>query len=364
MLVIAGGGTGGHVYPGVAIAEAWQARFPAGGVTFVGTERGLESRIVPALGLPFEVVPARRLKNAGIAERARTLAATPAVLMRATAVLRRLRPEVVLGVGGYVSGPVLLAAALTGVPCAVAEQNALPGLTNRILGRFVRRIYTAFPQAAGRLPARKVRMLGNPVRDAVREAGARSKSPEAGDGIHILVMGGSQGARTLNQKLPEAFGALRASAPALHIVHQTGRGKDAEVRAAYDAAGMPEVQVVDFIDDVAGALVRADLVVARAGATTVAELACVGRPAVFVPFPYAADDHQAENAAALVEAGAARMIRESEMEGTALLDLLTDVLASPETLREMGSRARALGRPRAAEAIVDDLCDLAGLEAP
>ena len=352
LLLLAGGGTGGHVFPAVAVADEWVAR--GGRVVFVGSPRGLEARVVPARGYDFVPIEARRLKNAGAVERLRSLARMPAALWSAGALLRRLDPQVVLGVGGYVSGPVVLAAALSGRPCAVAEQNARPGLTNRILGRFVRRIYTAFPEAAEGLPARKVRELGNPVRREIRELAQR---PARREGVpRVLVLGGSQGARALNQKLPAAVAAL---ARPIRLRHQAGRGNGEAVRAAYAELGVAEVQVDEFIEDVATAIGAADLVVARAGATTVAELACVGRPALFVPFPYAADDHQAANAASLVEAGAAVMEREETLGHERLVARLEELLTDPARLSKMGARARSRGRPAAAAAIVADLSALA-----
>ena len=361
LLAVVGGGTGGHVYPGIAVAHAWLAQVPNGRVIYIGSPTGFEAKAAPAAGLEFAPVEARRLKNAGLAERLKTLTRMPSAIWRGRALLKKLNPDVVLGVGGYVSGPVVLAAALTGRPCAIAEQNARPGLTNRILSRFVRRVYSAFPEVAERLPASKIRQLGNPVRAAFREAAKGAK--EAGGGHRILVMGGSQGARALNEKLPPAFAELKADYPDLQIRHQAGRGKAEPVREAYDTAGLKDAVVETFIDDVASALLDADLVVARAGATTVAELACVGRPALFVPFPYAADDHQAANAASLVDAGAALMAREETLDQTRLVTLLRDLLSEPERLKTMAAAARAVARPSAADDIVADLRALSG-EAP
>jgi UDP-N-acetylglucosamine--N-acetylmuramyl-(pentapeptide) pyrophosphoryl-undecaprenol N-acetylglucosamine transferase len=361
-LAVVGGGTGGHLFPGVAVAEAWLSLHPTGRVVFVGSERGIESNVVPALGYELVTVPTERLKNAGALERARSLLRMPRALWTARAVVSRLAPDVVLGVGGFVSGPVVLAAALSGLPCAVAEQNALPGLTNRLLARVVRRIYTAFPEAANRLPRAKVRPLGNPVRDAIRRAA--STAPESGAGRRVLVMGGSQGARALNERLPAVFGALARRFPDLTVRHQAGRGNGESVRARYADAGLKAAQVDEFIDDVAGAVVAADLVVCRSGATTVAELACIGRPALFIPFPFAADDHQAVNAASLVEVGAARMVREAEGTAERLETELAELLASPARLAEMGRNARTRGRPDAAHTIACDLTSLLEGSAP
>jgi UDP-N-acetylglucosamine--N-acetylmuramyl-(pentapeptide) pyrophosphoryl-undecaprenol N-acetylglucosamine transferase len=346
------------VYPGIAVAHAWLANVPNGRVIYIGSPTGFEAKAAPKAGLDFVAVEARRLKNAGLVERLKTLVRMPVAIWRGRALLNELEPAVVLGVGGYVSGPVVLAAALTGRPSAIAEQNARPGLTNRILSRFVRRVYSAFPEVAQRLPAKKIRQLGNPVRAVFRTAA--EGAPEAGQTHRVLVIGGSQGARALNQKLPPALAELKRSYPDLEIRHQAGRGKAEPVRAAYDAAGLHDAVVEPFIDDVAGALVHADLVVARAGATTVAELACVGRPALFVPFPYAADDHQAANAASLVDAGAALMAREETLDQARLVGLLTELFGDPDGLRTMAANARAVARPTAADDIVADLRALSG----
>ena len=355
-LAVVGGGTGGHLFPGIAVAQAWLRRHPDGRVVFVGSERGIEARVVPALGYELILVPTERLKNAGVAERTRSLLRMPRSLWRARAVVRSLHPDVVLGVGGFVSGPVVLAAALSGIPCAVAEQNALPGLTNRLLSRVVRRIYTAFPEAEARLPGEKIRPLGNPVRDAIRLAAERASA--VGAGRRVLVMGGSQGSRTLNERLPTALAAVAARFPDMSVRHQAGMGNGDLVREAYRMAGLDGVVVEEFIEDVASAVVDADLVVCRSGATTVAELACIGRPALFVPFPFAADDHQAVNAASLVSVGAARMVREPELSPERLVAELAELLSTPELLSRMGMAARTRGRPEAAAAIAQDLSDL------
>lgn len=367
-LLIAGGGTGGHVFPGVAVAQAWLARVPSGEVIFVGSPRGMEARAVPALGIPFVALDARRLKNAGLIERLRALFSLPAALYRGWHTVRAHDPIAVLGVGGYVSGPVVLAAALAGRPCAIAEQNARPGLTNRLLARVVQRIFTAFPEARDKLPEAKIRMLGNPVRQdfVARAAAAEATTTRAhatGEATRVLILGGSQGARALNEKLPPALARLAAT-HRITIRHQTGAGKDAPVREAYAAAGLSEARVEPFIDDMVTAIVDADLIIARAGATTVAELAAIGRPALFIPFPHAADDHQAANAASLVDAGAALMAREETLTEDRLVDLIGSLLADPDRLTAMAHNARTRGRPEAAAAIVDALLALARHPAP
>lgn len=361
-LMVVGGGTGGHVFPGVAVAQAWLDRVDGGEVVYVGSPRGMEARVVPPLGLPFVPADSRRLKNAGLIERIKSLLSMPAAIWRGLRIVRAHDPVAVLGVGGYVSGPVVLAAALAGRPCAIAEQNAHAGLTNRLLGRVVQRIFTAFPEAAERLPRAKIHMLGNPVRAefVAQVEAAKAAQPARSDATRLLILGGSQGARALNQKLPPALALLKARHPQLTIRHQTGRDKDAPVRDAYAQAGLTDVRVDPFIDDMVTAIVDADLVIARAGATTVAELAAIGRPALFVPFPYAADDHQAANAASLVDAGAALMAREDTLTTERLVELIGGLLDDPDRLAAMAARAHQRGRPEAAAAIVDDLLTLAG----
>ncbi|MBU1430902.1 undecaprenyldiphospho-muramoylpentapeptide beta-N-acetylglucosaminyltransferase [Myxococcota bacterium] len=355
-LALVGGGTGGHVFPAVAIAEAFLKRVEGGEVVFIGNPDGLEARVAAARGFPFEGVATRRLKNAGAVERLGSLARMPGALLDARRALRRHQPDIVLGVGGYVSGPVVLTAALLGLPTAVAEQNARAGLTNRVLSRFVQRVYVAFPEAEAQMPASKARLLGNPIRADLIQIAAHAAPP--GQGRRVLILGGSQGALALNERLPPVLAALRARLPDLEVCHQAGAGKDAPVRAAYDAAGFEAAEVTAFIDDVAAAMAAADLVIARAGATTVAELACMGRGAFFIPFPHAADDHQAANAAALVDAGAALMRRQEALSHEGLVAEIGDLLADPRRLAQMGERARAWGRPLAGDHIVDDLLNL------
>jgi len=357
-LMVVGGGTGGHLFPGIAVAEAWARQIDGGQVVFVGSPTGIEARVVPEMGYPFVSVEARRLKNAGVVERLKSLLRAPLTIWKGYQVIRRQKPSVVLGVGGYISGPVVLAAALAGRPCAVAEQNARPGLTNRILGRFVKRIYTAFPEAGSRFPKQKVRELGNPVRGAFLSC---DDSPPASP-LRILILGGSQGAKALNENMPAIMSALQHRFSELHVIHQTGRDRDQPVRELYAHHEVSHVNVVPFIQDMASAISQAHLVVARAGATTVAELACLGRPAVFIPFPFAADDHQAANAQSLVDAGAAYMQREEAMTTDGMVELLAPLLEDPKALQAMGRAARERGRPEAADAIVSDLVDLGGLD--
>ena len=269
--------------------------------------------------------------------------------------MRQTRPDCVLGVGGYVSGPAVLAASLSGIPTAVAEQNARPGLTNRLLGRWVKRVYTAFPEAESYFPARKVRMLGNPVRSAFTPSELRDLNQTR----RILILGGSQGARSINETMPHVLAAVAKQFDDFEVLHQSGKGRDSLVRAAYDSCGLERVRVSAFIDDMAQEVRHAHLVIGRSGATTVAELAAVGRPAYFIPFPFAADDHQAANAASLVDCGAARMIREAQIDIEAWAQELITLLGDSSQLKTMGDQARSRGVPASADHIVQDLLSLA-----
>jgi UDP-N-acetylglucosamine--N-acetylmuramyl-(pentapeptide) pyrophosphoryl-undecaprenol N-acetylglucosamine transferase len=247
-----------------------------------------------------------------------------------------------------------LAASLSGIPTAVAEQNARPGLTNRILGRWVRRVYTAFPEAESYFPVRKVRMLGNPVRSAFEP----SEMTDLTQTRRILILGGSQGARSINETMPHVLAAVAKRYDAFEVLHQSGKGRDSLVRAAYDACGLSQVRVSAFIDDMAQEVSNAHLVIGRSGATTVAELAAVGRPAYFIPFPFAADDHQAANASSLVDCGAARMIREAQIDVETWAEELALLLADASRLKTMGDEARSRGVPESADQIVKDLLSL------
>jgi UDP-N-acetylglucosamine--N-acetylmuramyl-(pentapeptide) pyrophosphoryl-undecaprenol N-acetylglucosamine transferase len=349
-LLIAGGGTGGHLFPGIAVAEEVTTRDSKNEVIFVGTERGLEKRLVPAAGYPLETIPAQGLKGMGFFRFLRSLFLLPAAFMASMRLLRKYRPDVVLGVGGYASGPVVLAAWVQRVPTAVQEQNALPGLTNRILGQIANVIFTAFDEAKNHFPEHKVQLIGNPIRRKLMDNYLRSHL--AHDGFTVLVFGGSQGAKALNTRTLEALDELGDLKGELRFVHQVGKGELDRVREGYASRGFT-ADVMEFIDDMSSAYAKAELVVCRAGATTLAELTVCKRAAILIPFPFAADNHQEVNASALVSAGAARLIRESELTGKRLADEIRDLKRNPEALREMEKRAGLLGRPEAAKELAD-----------
>ena len=350
-LLVAGGGTGGHLFPGLAVAEVWAERAPDAKVVFLGSPTGMEADVVPRYGYPFLPLESRRLKNSSLLQRVSSLVRMPFIILRAWQLIRSAKPSCVLGVGGYVSGPAVLAASLAGIPTAVAEQNARPGLTNRLLGRWVRRVYTAFPEADDYFPQRKVRMLGNPVRQAFAPCDLEPMEPVR----RILILGGSQGAKSINETMPKVLAEVSRVFGDFQVLHQAGRGRGNAVRAAYDERGLSRVTVSDFIEDMAAEIRKAHLVIGRSGATTVAELAAIGRAAYFIPFPFAADDHQAANARSLVDCGAARMIREKDIEIDKWARELTQVLSDDALLEKMGQEARKRGVPEAADHIVNDL---------
>ena len=356
-VLVAGGGTGGHLFPGLAVIEEMRRRDPGVDVLFVGTERGLEARLLPKLGERFHAIDVAPLVRVGAWRTAQALVALPRAGVQAIGVLLSFRPDLVLGLGGYASGPVLAAAAAMRVRSALLEQNVHVGLTNRLLARGVGRAYVAYDEAAPIFGDTRARVLGNPLRRAFLDAANLADHDPAGLEARargVLVLGGSQGARALNQHVPDALAHAAKTTPGLHIVHQTGEAAVAEVRARYAALGL-DAEVVPFIDDVARAYTRAAVVVARAGAGTLAELCAIGRPSILIPLPSAAEDHQTKNALALEAAGAAVAIPEHELAVERLGGEVASLLIDAERRRAMAAAARRLGRPDAAAAIVDDL---------
>ncbi|GAB4262007.1 MAG: undecaprenyldiphospho-muramoylpentapeptide beta-N-acetylglucosaminyltransferase [Deferrisomatales bacterium] len=352
--MIAGGGTGGHLYPGIAVAQELLGRGPEHAVLFAGTDRGLEARVLPRYGLPFAAVRAAGVVGTGVRGTLRALGLLAVGLADAAALLRRFRPDACLGVGGYVSFPVVALARLAGVPSAVHEQNATPGLANRVLGRLVHRIYAGVPEAAQGFPARKTRVTGNPLRRSLA-APLPYRPPGPAEPARVLVVGGSQGSRALNELVPAALADLTRP---LEVWHQAGRGKAEAVAARYGEA--PARRVVEYIDEMDRAYAWAHLVVARAGALTVAELAAAGRPAILVPFPHAAGGHQEANARAAEGRGAALCRVEAGLTPRELGEAVAGLLADPDRLTAMAAAAAQTAPRQAAAAIVDDLLALAG----
>lgn len=354
-LVIAGGGTGGHLYPGIAIARELQRRRPGSPLLFVGTSRGLETRIVPAEGFPLALIEVGALNRVGWRQQLRTLARLPQTCLRVRGLLRRQRPDLVLGVGGYASGPVVLVAALLGIPTLVAEQNALPGFTNRLLARLVDAAAITFEEAR-RYFGRRAVLTGNPVRAEFLSLSPRPLR-EAGSPLHLLVTGGSQGARAINRAMVEALPLLSQAGARLQVTHQTGARDLDWVAAAYRDAGFP-AKVVPFLERMEESFAAADLLICRAGATTVAELAAAGRAAILIPFPQAADDHQRKNAEAVARVGGGVLIAEADLTPARLARELLDLAENPDRLARMSQSVRQLARPDAAAKVVDLIVQL------
>ncbi len=357
-VILAGGGTGGHLFPGIAVYEELKRREPELEVLFVGTARGIETRVVPQLGERLECIDVSPLKGRSASGLVKNVLALPQAGVQAARILRQFRPSLVLGVGGYAAGPMVAAARAFGIPSALLEQNAHVGLTNRLLAHLVDRAYLSFEETAQHFPARAVRLVGNPVRRQFVSGGHMARMDPAGFEMRarkILVIGGSQGARVLNEVVPQALALSDVATQGLEIVHQTGHAMCDAVRARYAELGIPAT-VTPFIDDMARAYGSAALVIARAGATSLAEICAVGRPSILIPYPHAADDHQFHNARALETRGAAVAIRESDLDAQALGELVRTLVAVPERRRAMADAARAMGRPDAAAAVVDDLC--------
>ncbi len=358
-VVFAGGGTGGHLYPGIAVAHRLQARCPGTEVTFVGLRHGLEERLVPREGFPLHTVPVRALTGEAKMAQVRALGTLAVGTWQAMWVLRRLRPHLVIGAGGYVMGPAVLAATCLRLPRVIMEQNLLPGLTVRVLARYAQIVFTAFPQTCTYLPKRRVECTGTPIRQEICEAGTRV-APVSDGVLHLLVFGGSQGAHRINQALVGALPCLQEYRTRLRIVHQTGEADFATVSQAYQKAGL-HAEVHPFLYDMAARYRWAHLVVCRAGASTLAEITACGKPSILVPYPYAANDHQRHNALALQRQGAAQVIPDPELTGVRLATAVQAVLTQPDSLEQQAEHSRRLGKPQAADAIVTSCLRLLGI---
>jgi UDP-N-acetylglucosamine--N-acetylmuramyl-(pentapeptide) pyrophosphoryl-undecaprenol N-acetylglucosamine transferase len=353
-LLVAGGGTGGHLFPGLALGEEVKTRHPRNDVLFVGSPRGIETRVVPKAGFPLELIDVGPLKGQGLLGFLKGLFSLPRALWQSFKILRKFDPDVVLGVGGYASGPVVLAAWLLRIPIAIQEQNALPGFTNRVVGLFADAVFIAFDEARARFPSGRTHLLGNPIRRAFLDNYLHTKTP--GERLSIFVTGGSQGAHMLNLRVVEAMEILAPQIGSrLKVLHQTGVRDQPEIAARYQklrSSGL-EAEAVAFIDDMARAYAGADLLVCRAGATTIAELTMCKKPAILVPFPFATDDHQTVNARALVQVGAALLMQEKDLTGRKLADELRALEADRARLQKMSRASGLLGRPEAAREIAD-----------
>lgn len=358
-LLLAGGGTGGHLFPAVALAQRLLEVDPGSQVLFVGTRRGIEARIVPELGLSLETIDISGLVGKKWVGKLMMGPQLLRSLLQSLRILKRFQPDVVVGVGGYASGPLLLAAKIKGYPTLIHEQNAAPGLTNRLLGRFVDRVCTSFAEMDCPFAAKRTVLTGNPLR-----SGMDSCPPVPAGTPHLLIFGGSRGARAINDTVLAMLPELAPFKGALTIQHQTGAEDLERIRRGYRDAGWEGAEVVPFIDDMAAAYARSHLVLCRAGATTLAELTACGRPAILIPYPHAAADHQSANAQALASRGAALMLPQPELNAELLARLVGDLLVDRERLLGMAGAAWALGKKGAADRILQECREITGLVEP
>lgn len=355
-MFIAAGGTGGHVFPGIAIADEIKRRNPSVDITFAGTARGLESNLLPKLGWPLMLMGSQSIKDKGLLGKLLALMRLPFSVMRAALVLAVDRPALVVSIGGYAAAPLVMAAWIVRVPVVLVEPNAVAGMTNRKLGRLARKVFIAFEEAGKYFAEGKSVITGAPIRAEVLAAKRVPKKTE--DTRTLFIFGGSQGAMRLNNAMCAAAQKLSSSGTKFAVIHQTGVGIDPKkVQAVYTKLGI-EAKVMTFCDRIWDCYREADLVVARSGANTVAELAALGLPSILVPYPYAADDHQKANAMALVSAGGARMIEDAECDGVRLAREIEDVLENRSGLARMERGALSFGRPDAAARIADMCIDM------
>jgi UDP-N-acetylglucosamine--N-acetylmuramyl-(pentapeptide) pyrophosphoryl-undecaprenol N-acetylglucosamine transferase len=346
-VILAGGGTGGHLFPGLAVAREFQRRDPNVEILFVGTAQGIEFRVLPREGFKLETLMVKGIKGRGVRGWCDALYGVPASLWRSLAIIKKFYPDRVIGLGGYASGPVLLAGRLAGVPCAIMEQNLRPGFTNKLLARWVERVFTSYAGSAEFFCRARIVETGNPVRWQRLPAIAKQEK------FSLLVFGGSAGARRINYAVVDALKQLADLKDAFFITHQTGESDYPAIREAY--AGLPfDAKVMPFIEAMDEAYALADLVLCRAGATTVAELTAFGKAAILVPYPYAIYDHQRGNARALAERGAAEMILDQDLNGALLAEKIRGYLSDRVRIARMAQAAREMGRPDAAARIVDE----------
>lgn len=357
-VVVAGGGTGGHLYPGIAVAREILRMRPDARVTFAGTARGIESRVVPREGFELDVIRSGGLKGKSVGERARGVSLLPVSAVDAWRLVSRRAPRLVIGVGGYSSGPVVAVAALRGIPTLLLEQNAVPGLTNRLLARLVRAAAVTYEQTLSYFGGKGF-LAGNPVRAEFLRADAKVDDRAPDQALRVLIFGGSQGAHAINVAAVEAAEKLAAAARPLAVTHQTGERDLALVREGYRRAGLA-ARVEPFLFEMDREMNAADLVVSRAGATTLAEITAAGKPSILIPLPTATDDHQRRNAQVLAQAGAAEVIDQRELDGGRLVDRIFALIADSEGRRRMGEAARRLARPDAATVIARRALELAG----
>jgi len=355
--VIAGGGTGGHLFPGIAIAEAFAERAAGNEVLFIGTERGIEMRVLAGGKFPLRTIQAMPLKGRSFPAKVKALRSIPVAVWEALSILREFKPQVVVGVGGYASGPALVAAFLLGLPRAIHEQNMVPGMTNRILKWFSQRIFVSFEETKKYFPEPKTRVTGNPIRKEFLSCLSHSRQRK--EKFTVLVFGGSAGAHRINEAMMEALSFIQGIKSVLRFIHQTGREDLEFVSRGYREKGIDAI-VKPFFDDMVSQYEASDLVLCRAGASTIAELAACGKGSILIPYPFAAHQHQLINARRLVDLGACRMIQDKDLTGGSLAQAILHFHSHPEDLRTMEEAIRRVARPKAAQEIADHCYALMG----
>ncbi|MFO8090276.1 MAG: undecaprenyldiphospho-muramoylpentapeptide beta-N-acetylglucosaminyltransferase [Desulfatiglandaceae bacterium] len=355
--IIAGGGTGGHLFPGIAVCRELKSRFPRCRILFAVGHRRMESDILNRHGFEVRHISVEGIKGKGWTKKMKAFSCLPVSFFQARRLLAETSPACVIGMGGYSSGPVCVAARVSGVASLIHEQNSFPGLTNRLLCRLVDRVCISFEDSASRFPGGKIVVTGNPVRDEFFTIG--EKVPFPADRFTLLVVGGSLGSRPVNDAVVDSLAALKKRGILPAVIHQTGEADYERIAERYNEQGL-DGELHRFIDDMADAYRRADLVVGRAGATTIFELAAAGRPAILIPYPFAADQHQKANAESLASAGGARIILQQDLDGTSLALAIEELIGDADNLARMGTAARTTARPGAASVIVDEIEAVAG----
>jgi UDP-N-acetylglucosamine--N-acetylmuramyl-(pentapeptide) pyrophosphoryl-undecaprenol N-acetylglucosamine transferase len=361
--VIAGGGTGGHLFPGIAIAEAFMDKEQGNEVLFIGTERGIEARVLPEGKFPLKTIEAKPLKGMSLVATMRGVCAIPKAIGQAFRILKESKPQMVIGVGGYASGPTVVAAFLLRINRAIHEQNMVPGMTNRWLKWISQRIFVSFEETRRFFPKRKTFVTGMPIRRNLLSCVSEQKTDRAagteGERFTVLIFGGSAGAHRINRAMIEALDALAGIKSSLRVIHQTGKIDLDFVSRGYQEKGF-DALVRPFFENMGSCYATSDVVICRAGASTIAELAVCGKAAILVPYPHAAHQHQLLNAQKLVAMGAARMIRDEELEGASLSHAILQMVNHPEERRTMEGAIQKMARPRAAQEIVDHCYALVG----
>lgn len=354
-IIIAGGGTGGHLFPALAVARELQKTLPGVKITFVGTVRGIESKIIPREGYDLKFIRSEGLVGRDLLSTARSLLKIPLSMADSFGILKEIRPDLVMGVGGYSSGPVLLCAKIMGIPTMIHEQNTVPGLANKLLGKFVDTVAVTYHESIKFFPQDKVFLTGNPVREEVlngdREKGCKIFSLDR-DRFTIFVFGGSLGAHHINEAVGEALTYLEPLKDRIQFLHQTGEKDFNSMKELYSSKGFKGT-VMPFSHQMADAYSAADLVISRAGATTLAELTACGKAAILVPFPYSAGNHQESNARKLWDMGAAQLILDRDLDGKKLFDMIKFLIEDPEALPEMERISRSLGNRGATGKVIE-----------